>query len=98
MPSELAQAVTRAAYGARQLPLVWYIDHSLVLCELAATVHRSENTKVRRPLHTHAPVPDRLMFGTLTPSAWLMFEEYSIDLLVERGDTPIKVSEEVVKL
>src|SRR5262245_7532888 len=30
--------------------------------------------------------------------AWLTFEEYSIDLLVERGDTPIKVSEEIVKL
>ena len=30
--------------------------------------------------------------------AWLTFEEYSIDLLVEPGDTPIKVSEEIVKL
>src|ERR1700761_4338298 len=30
--------------------------------------------------------------------AWLTFEEYSIDLLVERGDTPIEVSEEIVKL
>ena len=30
--------------------------------------------------------------------AWLTFEEYSIDFLVERGDTPIKVSEEIVKL
>jgi hypothetical protein len=35
--------------------------------------------------------------GGNTP-AWLIFEEYSIDLLVERGDTPIKVSEEIVKL
>ncbi len=30
--------------------------------------------------------------------AWLTFEEYSIDLLIERGDTLIKVSEEIVKL
>jgi hypothetical protein len=40
VPSELAQAVTRAAYGARQLPrVVWYIGHSLVLRELAARMH-----------------------------------------------------------
>jgi hypothetical protein len=32
------------------------------------------------------------------PPAWFTFEEYSIDLLVERGDTPIKVPEEIVKL
>ena len=60
MPSELAQAVTRAAYGARQLPrVVWYIGHSLVLRELAASVHRREKPKVRRRPHTHTPVPDR---------------------------------------
>jgi ubiquinone/menaquinone biosynthesis C-methylase UbiE len=60
VPSELARAVTRVAYGARQLPRVaWYIGHSLVLRELAATVHRSERPKVRHRSHTHAPVPDR---------------------------------------
>ena len=60
VPSELAQAVTRAAYGARQLPrVVWYIGHSLVLRELAASVHRREKPKVRRRPHTHTPVPDR---------------------------------------
>jgi ubiquinone/menaquinone biosynthesis C-methylase UbiE len=60
VPSELAQAVTRVAYGARQLPRVaWYIGHGLVLRELAASVHRSEKAKVRRRPHIHTPVPDR---------------------------------------
>jgi ubiquinone/menaquinone biosynthesis C-methylase UbiE len=58
--SRLAQAVTRAAYGARQLPRVaWYIGHSLVLRELADTVRQSEKSKARRRAHTDAPVPDR---------------------------------------
>jgi len=56
--SELTRAVTRAAYGARQLPRVaWYIGHSLLLRELAA--RRSEKPKVRHTQHTHAAVPDR---------------------------------------
>ena len=60
MPSELAQAVRRAAYGARQLPrVVWYIGHSLVLRELAATVRRSEKPKVRHQPRNQAPGPDR---------------------------------------
>ncbi len=60
MSSRLAQAVTRAAYGARQLPRVaWYIGHSLVLRELADTARQSEKSKARRRVHTNAPVPDR---------------------------------------
>ena len=60
MPSQFAQAVTRAAYGVRQLPRVaWYIGHSLVLRELADTVRQSEKSKARRRVHTDAPVPDR---------------------------------------
>ena len=60
MPSELARAVTRAAYGARQLPRVaWYIGHSLLLRELAATAHRSETPNAKRRLRTRAPVPGR---------------------------------------
>ena len=60
MPSQLAQAVTRAAYGERQLPRVaWYIGHSLVLRELADTVRQSEKSKARRRVYTNAPVPDR---------------------------------------
>ena len=60
MPSQLAQAVTRAAYGARQLPRVaWYIGHSLVLRELAATARQREKSKARRRVHTNAAVPDR---------------------------------------
>ena len=60
MPSHFVQAVTRAAYGIRQLPRVaWYIGHSLVLRELADTVRQSEKSKARRHVHTDAPVPDR---------------------------------------
>ena len=60
VPSQFAQAVTRAAYGARQLPRVaWYIGHSLVLRELADTVRKREKPKARRRVHTNAPVPDR---------------------------------------
>jgi hypothetical protein len=59
--SQFARAVTRAAYGARQLPRVaWYVGHSLVLRELADSVRQSEKSKVRRRhVHTDAPVPDR---------------------------------------
>ena len=60
MSSRLAQAVTRAAYGARQLPRVaWYIGHSLVLRELADTVRQSEKSEAKRRVHTDAPAPDR---------------------------------------
>ena len=60
VPSELARTVRRAAYGATQLPRVaWYIGHSLLLRELAASVHRREKPKVRRRPHTHTLVPDR---------------------------------------
>ena len=60
MPSQLAQAVTRAAYGASQLPRVaWYVGHSLVLRELADAVRQREEPSARRSVHTSAPVPDR---------------------------------------
>ena len=60
MPSQLAQAVTRVAYGARQLPRVaWYIGHSLVLRELAASARQKAKPKARRRVHTNAAVPDR---------------------------------------
>jgi hypothetical protein len=60
VPYELAQAVTRVAYGVRQLPRVaWYIGHSLMVRELAATVRQSEKSKARRGVHTDAQVPDR---------------------------------------
>jgi ubiquinone/menaquinone biosynthesis C-methylase UbiE len=56
----LAQAVTRLAYGARQLPrTAWYIGHSLVLRELADTIGLEEGRKAKRRFHTDAPVPDR---------------------------------------
>jgi ubiquinone/menaquinone biosynthesis C-methylase UbiE len=60
MSSPLAQAVTRAVYGAKQLPrIAWYVGHSLVLRELVDGVNQREDLKVRRRVHTNAPVPDR---------------------------------------
>jgi ubiquinone/menaquinone biosynthesis C-methylase UbiE len=60
VPSQLAQAVTRAAYGASQLPRVaWYVGHSLVLRELADAVRHREEPRARRRVHNSAPVPDR---------------------------------------
>src|SRR6516162_5448944 len=60
MPSQLAQAVTRAAYSARQLPRVaWYLGHSLLLRELASAARQREKPRARRRVHTNAPVPDR---------------------------------------
>ena len=54
MPSEFVQAVTRAAYGARQIPrMAWYIGHSLVLRELAA---RFTETKSGRWDTGHTPM------------------------------------------
>jgi ubiquinone/menaquinone biosynthesis C-methylase UbiE len=60
MSSQLAQAVTRAVYGARQLPRVaWYVGHSLVLREIADAVRQREEPKERRRVHTNASVPGR---------------------------------------
>jgi ubiquinone/menaquinone biosynthesis C-methylase UbiE len=60
VPSQLAQAVTRAAYGASQLPRVaWYVGHSLVLRELADAVRHREEPRARRRVHNSAPMPDR---------------------------------------
>jgi hypothetical protein len=60
VPSQLAQAVTRAAYGARQLTRVaWYVGHSLMLRELANAARQREKPKARRRVHTNAPMPDR---------------------------------------
>jgi hypothetical protein len=60
VPSQLAQAVTRAAYGARQLPRVaWYIGHSLVLRELADSVRQRKQPSAKRRVHTNAPMPGR---------------------------------------
>ena len=60
MPSQLAQAVTRAAYSARQLPRVaWYLGHSLLLRELASAARQREKPGARRRVHINRPVPDR---------------------------------------
>jgi ubiquinone/menaquinone biosynthesis C-methylase UbiE len=60
MPSQLARAITRATYGATQLPRVaWYLGHSLVLRELAKAVRGREPPSPARRVHTNAPVPGR---------------------------------------
>ena len=60
MPSRLAQAVTRAAYAASQLPRVaWYLGHSLLLRELSQVAREREEPDTARRVHTGAPVPDR---------------------------------------
>jgi hypothetical protein len=60
VPSQLAQAVTRAAYGASQLPRVaWYVGHSLVLPEFTDAVRHREKPRAKRRVHNSAPVPDR---------------------------------------
>jgi ubiquinone/menaquinone biosynthesis C-methylase UbiE len=60
VPSRLAQAVTRAAYAASQLPRVaWYLGHSLLLRELSQVAREQEEPDTARRVHTGAPVPDR---------------------------------------
>ena len=60
MPTQLARAVTRVTYGARQLPRVaWYLGHSLVLREIAQAVREREPPSTARRALTAAPVPSR---------------------------------------
>jgi ubiquinone/menaquinone biosynthesis C-methylase UbiE len=60
MDTPLSRLVTRAAYGARQLPRVgWYVGHSLALRRLSEAARRQEGQKARRRPRTDLPVPDR---------------------------------------
>jgi len=60
MPTQLARAITRATYGARQLPRVaWYLGHSLVLREIAQAVRKREPRSTENRARTDAPVPSR---------------------------------------
>src|SRR5262249_26394307 len=60
MLTQLARAITRATYGARQLPRVaWYLGHSLVLREIAQAVREREPRSTENRARTDAPVPSR---------------------------------------
>jgi ubiquinone/menaquinone biosynthesis C-methylase UbiE len=60
LSSRIAQVVTRAAYGARQLPrLAWYVGHGLVLRELADAARQSEEPRTQRRVRAMARAPDR---------------------------------------
>jgi ubiquinone/menaquinone biosynthesis C-methylase UbiE len=59
MSDPLSRLVTRAAYGATQLPRVaWYVGHGLAMRQIADRVREREVSVRPRP-HTDAPVPDR---------------------------------------
>ena len=59
MSDPLSRLVTRAAYGATQLPRVaWYVGHGLAMRQIADRV-REREPSVRPKAHTDAPVPDR---------------------------------------
>jgi ubiquinone/menaquinone biosynthesis C-methylase UbiE len=59
MSDPLSRLVTRAAYGAMQLPRVaWYVGHGLAMRRIADRV-REREPSVRPKAHTDAPVPDR---------------------------------------
>jgi ubiquinone/menaquinone biosynthesis C-methylase UbiE len=60
MADPLSRFVTRAAYGASQLPRVaWFVGHGLVLRRLADRQRQREGPKARPRAQTDAPVPDR---------------------------------------
>jgi ubiquinone/menaquinone biosynthesis C-methylase UbiE len=86
VPSQLAQAVTRAAYGASQLPRVaWYVGHSLVLRELADAVRHREEPRARRRVHKSAPVYRKQIYADL---AQLFLKDLAN---VEAGFYPVPV-------
>jgi ubiquinone/menaquinone biosynthesis C-methylase UbiE len=66
MPDPLSRLITRAAYGATQLPrIAWYLGHGLAMRRLAAQTPRRGETTRPRP-RTDRPVPDRQkLFGDM---------------------------------
>jgi ubiquinone/menaquinone biosynthesis C-methylase UbiE len=59
VPHPIANLVTRAAYGATQLPrIAWYLMHGLAMRRLSQAAQR-ERPSVRPRAHTDAPRPDR---------------------------------------
>lgn len=60
MASPFTRLVTRAAYGARQVPRVaWYVGHAYLMGRLADRARQVEGESKRRTPYTNAPVPDR---------------------------------------
>jgi hypothetical protein len=60
MSSPLSRLVTRAAYGATQLPRVaWYVGHGFAMRYLADEARKREDDDARPRARTDAPVPDR---------------------------------------
>ena len=60
MSDPLSRLLTRAAYGATQLPRVaWYVGHSLAVRRLSASAQQQDGKNSRLRAHTDLPVPDR---------------------------------------
>ncbi len=59
MTSPLSRLMTRAAYGATQLPRVaWYYGHGLAMRRLSERVRRDAGRTARPRAHTNLAVPD----------------------------------------
>ena len=59
MTDPLSRLITRAAYGASQLPRVaWYVGHGLAMRKLSQQAQRNGESTRSRP-HTERAVPDR---------------------------------------
>lgn len=59
MTSPLTRLMTRAAYGATQLPRVaWYYGHGLAMRRLSERVRRDAGNSARPRAHTNLAVPD----------------------------------------
>jgi ubiquinone/menaquinone biosynthesis C-methylase UbiE len=81
----LSRTATRLAYGLTQLPRVaWYLGHSLALREIAERVRQRETPRVKRRVHTAAPVPDRK--AIYTDMAKLLLQDLAN---VEAGIYPV---------
>jgi len=67
MSSPLSRLVTRAAYGASQLPRVaWYVGHGLAMRRLSERVRRRDGESTRPRAHTDAAVPEgRRLFADM---------------------------------
>jgi ubiquinone/menaquinone biosynthesis C-methylase UbiE len=60
MSDPISRFITRAAYGASQLPRVaWYVGHSLAVRRLSASAQRRDGKRARPAAHTNLSVPDR---------------------------------------
>lgn len=86
MSDPFSRLITRAAYGASQLPRVaWYVGHGLAMRKLSEQARRDGASTRSRP-HTDRAVPDR---GRLFADMAVLFQQ---DLAnVEAGIYPLPV-------